>query len=276
MKKALKGALGNLLISANPQKAEQLSTLGMTSVDKHDLNVSERLMRFAMLQKIEQEQDFEALEALHKNYWMNRGSEYFLNTNDHFETIFQPECSFLINILAKYVTESSSNFSTLLEIGTGNGDVLKHLSERLPSVNKFIGVDLSHNQIDLNVERFQNEPKLEFVAADGLEWATEYAEPNTIFFTSRGVLEYINQSNLEKLFAVAAGLSNTMIVTIEPNGLDHDFAAEPDSRLYGLEKSFSHNYPAKMIEAGFDLIHISEKRYEEQAHKLSFTIGVKK
>ena len=87
MRQTLKGALGNLLISANPQKAEQLSTLGMTSVDKQDLKMTERLTRFAMLQKIEQEQDFDALEALHKNYWMNRGSEYFLNTDDHFETI---------------------------------------------------------------------------------------------------------------------------------------------------------------------------------------------
>ncbi|MEM9777232.1 MAG: class I SAM-dependent methyltransferase [Chloroflexota bacterium] len=275
MRQTLKGALGNLLISANPQKAEQLSTLGMTSVDKQDLKMTERLMRFAMLQKIEQEQDFDALEALHKNYWMNRGSEYFLNTDDHFETIFLPECSFLIDILAEHVAGSESKFRSLLEIGTGNGDVLKYLSERLPSINTFTGVDLSHNQIDLNVEKFRDNPKLEFVAADGLEWVEQYAESDTIFFTSRGVLEYVTQSNLEKLLRTAAGLGNTIFVTLEPNGLDHDFAAEPNSKLYGLEKSFSHNYPAQMIQAGFDLIHMSEKRYEEQAHKLSFTIGMK-
>jgi hypothetical protein len=257
----LANTFGQLLILLRPKKAHQLSEKGMTLV-LNNLSITERLMRRAMLKNIEKTQDYDTLAELHQKYWTKQGSDFFSATNNTFETIFLPDCSFIFELLKKELSNHSQDFNTLVEIGTGNGSVLKYLSSEFPEINHFVGIDLSPVQIKLNNKKFHKNKRLEFVASDGFEWVKKYGQGNTVFVTSRGVLEYFTEERLQAFLKEINGLGKTIFVAIEPNGTDHNFEINPKSQTYGPERSFSHNYPKLFKNAGFRLWHISYKPFD--------------
>lgn len=265
--------IGNGLIFLFPKKAIRLSEKGMTLVMNNNLNLLERLMRHAILKKVEKKADVETLAKLHRNYWVNQGSEFFSSTNDSFENEFLPNCSFIFNLLKNELSNQTVHYTTLVEVGTGNGNVLNYLCSAFPEIDRFIGIDLSPVQIELNRKKFIENKKLEFVASDGFDWVKTHGQGHTIFVTSRGVLEYFTEKRLQAFFKEINQLGKTMFVAIEPNGVAHNFKVNPHSELYGHERSFSHNYPELFKNAGFSLWHLSSKPHDDAA-VLSF-IGAK-
>ncbi|MFK7800272.1 MAG: class I SAM-dependent methyltransferase [Anaerolineae bacterium] len=270
MKEQIKNILGNILISLQPKKAAELSANGMTLIVNDKLTLQERLMRNAILKKTEENQDFDTLAEFHRNYWVNQGTEYFSLTDDNFETVFLPDCAFIFELLQDQLENGTQQPHTLIEIGTGNGDILNYLGEKLSQIDKLIGIDLSPDQTKINQNKFKDNSRLEFVASDGFEWVNKHGTANMIFVTSRGVLEYFTQERLLAFFNKLNSLENTIFVAIEPNGLEHDFSINPDSQPYGNERSFSHNYPKLFTKAGFKLWHQSRKAYPDNDHYLSF------
>ena len=148
------------------------------------------------------------------------------------------------------------------------------MSSKFPEIDRFIGIDLSQEQISLNGDRYGVNKKLEFVAADALDWVKEHGQGNTIFVTSRGVLEYFLEPRLQELFNHVHGLGKTIFIAIEPNGADHNFEINPNSQLYGHEPSFSHNYPKLFKNAGFDVWHFSQKIWHKASDMQTF-VGAK-
>lgn len=267
----LKLMLGNLLIKFFPQKADQLKQSGMTLVIQDKMSKMERLMRAAILAEVEEKEDYSELSELHKNYWLNRGDDYFDLTDDNFKSVFMPDCSFIFDQLREKLGDEHE-YTRLVEIGTGNGDVLMYLSEKFPEMKEFYGIDLSAKQTAVNNKRLTRLP-VKFVAADGFEWVEQNGTPNTIYVTSRGVLEYFTQERLLAFFQMIMRQEPSMFVAIEPNDLDIDYAKDFDSRPYGNERSFSHNYKRVFERAGFDIQHLSWKVYEDNDHKLVFIIA---
>lgn len=257
----LASTFGNVLVRLRPEKARQLSDEGVTLV-LNNLSLSERLMRRAILKTLEKNRDYNTLATLHKNYWTKQGADFFEATNDTFENNFLPDCSFIFDLLKKELLKHPEDFTTLVEIGTGNGNVLKYLGTKFSDVKKFIGIDLSHNQIELNTKKFSKDKRFEFVASDGFEWVKKYGEQHTIFVTSRGVLEYFTEIRLKQFLDEVYNLGKVIFIAIEPNGTDHDFKTNPKSQPYGNERSFSHNYPALFKNAGFKLWHLSDKPFD--------------
>ncbi|WP_159019918.1 methyltransferase domain-containing protein [Algibacter sp. L3A6] len=256
--------IGNLLVFLFPEKAKKLSEKGMTLVMKNNLSISERLMRNAILNKVESEADNDTLATLHQNFWKNQGSTFFSSTDDSFNSHFLPNCSYMFDLLKQELSKEPTTYTKLVEIGTGNGNVLNYLSSEFPEIESFIGLDLSSDQVKNNKEKFANNDKLEFIASDGLEWVKNYGEHNTIFLTSGGVLEYFTEDQLEVLLKEVFGLGKVYFIAMEPNGLDHDFELNPNSQLYGHERSFSHNYSKLFKNAGFRIWHMSHKDWNEQ------------
>ena len=259
----LTASIGNALVFLRQKKAQQLSQTGMTIVHYDSMGIAERLMRSAILKKVEKSQDYNNLEDLHKNYWINKGADFFLETEERFETEFLPNCAFVFDELERELLHSPVMFRTLVEIGTGNGKVLEYLSDKFPKINRFVGIDLSRDQIEINNEKFKENKKLEFAATDGFDWVKAHGHGNTIFVTSRGVLEYFKEDRLQALLNEISNLGKTMFVAIEPNGIKHDFEKNPNSEPYGHERSFSHNYPKLFKNAGFDLWYKSNKPLNE-------------
>ncbi|NAS32277.1 methyltransferase domain-containing protein [Flavobacteriaceae bacterium R38] len=260
----LASTFGNMMVLLRPEKARQLSKEGVTLV-LNNLSLTERLMRRAILKKVEKKEDFETLAELHQNYWTNQGSDFFEAMNDTFEKNFLPDCSFIFELLKKELSNQPKVFNTLVEIGTGNGNVLEYLSSEFPEIDHFIGIDLSPVQIDMNNKKFHEDQRLEFVASDGFEWVKKHGKANTIFVTSRGVLEYFTEDRLQTFLKEVDNLGKTIFIAIEPNGTDHDLKTNPGSQLYGPERSFSHNYPKLFKNAGFSLWHLSYKPFDESS-----------
>lgn len=263
---------GNLLVFLKPKRAQQLSESGMTLV-LNKMSITDRLMRRAILRKLEINKDYKKLAQLHQNYWANKGSDFFLNNEKTFTNEFLTNCTFIFDELEKELLNTSVHYDTLVEIGTGSGSVLNYLSLKFPKIDRFIGIDLSSIQIQINNEKFSKNKKLEFVASDGFDWVKAHGKGNTIFLTSRGVLEYFTEERLQALLLEINNLGSTIFIAIEPNGIDHNFEINPKSQPYGYERSFSHNYVELFKNAGFSIWHVSQKPHDELAN-MSF-IGAK-
>ena len=261
--------IGDLLVFLMPKKAEEFAKTGMTITDGNKITLTERFIRKSLLRKVEENSDHETLSKFHKAYWENQGDNFFAATKDSFENNFLPECSFIFELLKEKLSTENEGFNTIVEIGTGNGKVLNYLSEQLPQINRFVGIDLNQNQIKQNKETYKKNTQLEFVASDAFDWVNTYANKNMIFVTSRGVLEYFTESRLQDFLQQVNRLGNTIFIAIEPNGVDHDLKINKHSEPYGYERSFSHNYELLFKNAGFNLWHHSKKDSSTE-HYLSY------
>ena len=269
--------LGDFLVFLQPKKARQLSANRITLIhkNKNDMTLPERLMRFALVQKLEKIEDYDTIAELNRNFWVNnQATELFSETEDTFNTDFLPNCTFIFDLLKKELSNQSEEFHTLVEIGTGNGDVLNYLSTEFPQINRFVGIDLSLDQVELNNKRFYSNKRLEFVAADAFDWVKEHGHSHTVFVSSRGVLEYFLEQRLQEFLNEINLLGKVFFIAIEPNGEDHDFDTHPNTQLYGSEPSFSHNYPKLFKNAGFSLWHFSQKPWFQGGNTQTF-IGAK-
>jgi len=253
IKNKIKFFLGSLFITLQPKKAAQLSKNGITISLRNNLTIKERLMRYALLKRAEKNKDFDSLAEFHHNYWSKKGKDYFDHTDDILETFFKPYCTPILRYLENMLMHQNEDFDTIVEIGTGNGDALNYLSLKFPKIDRFIGIDLSSAQVELNKRKFHENLRLEFVVSDGSEWIKSHGESNTIFITSRGVLEYFTQQQLQDLLKELKNLGNTIFIAIEPIAADHDFSANPNSMVFGSESSFSHNYMMLFKNAGFNI-----------------------
>lgn len=275
--KTIARILGNILVFLLPNKARQLSENRITLVhkNKNKLSILERLMRYALVQKLDKIEDHDTIAELNRKFWAdNSATELFSETEDTFQTDFLPNCTFIFDILKDELSNQSEQYDNIVEIGTGNGDVLKYLNIEFPQIKRLVGIDLSQHQIELNTKKFEKDHKLEFVAADAFDWVKEQGQKNTIFVSSRGVLEYFLEQRLQDFLIEINQLGKTIFVAIEPNGADHNFETHPNTQLYGSEPSFSHNYPKLFKNAGFSLWHFSQKPWFNGGNTQTF-IGAK-
>lgn len=271
------GAVGNMLVFMQPKKARQLSEHRMTLVHKNSkkMSLSERLMRFALVKKLEKIENHEKIAEMNRNFWeSNKATDLFSETESAFINDFLPNCTFIFDLLDKELINQPEKFHTLVEIGTGNGDVLNYLSSKFHQINRFIGIDLSSHQVEINKKKFSDNIKLEFVAADAFDWVKEHGCGNSIFVSSKGVLEYFVEQRLQEFLNIINQQGKTMFVAIEPNGADHNFDTQPNTQLYGNEPSFSHNYPHLFKNAGFTLWHFSQQTWPRGSDLQTF-IGAK-
>jgi hypothetical protein len=276
MIRKLASIFGDILLILRPKKARRLAESRVTLVHKKKkyLSVQERLMRYALMQKLEIIEDHKRIAELNKNYWTNIPVEAFKELGDGFITDFLPNCTFIFKLLKKELSNHTEEFNLLVEIGTGNGNVLNYLSSEFPQINNFIGIDLSSAQIEINRKKYSSNKKLDFVSSDAFEWVKEHGQCNTIFVTSRGVLEYFEQYRLQEFLNKINQLGKIIFVAIEPNGKDHNLEKTTDSELYGFEPSFSHNYPKLFKKAGFSLWHFTQKPWSNGGNTQTF-IGAK-
>ena len=274
MKNFIKTIVGSILIVIMPKKAKELSNKGMT-IDV-GLTLKERLMRHTLLGKAKKDEDFETLSQFHQDFWTNKADEYFSTRffNNVLEDFFIPKCSFLVDLLKEKLDQEGGKFNILVEIGTGEGTVLNYLSSQLPNVNRFIGIDLSTAQIESNKNLFSKNKKLEFVASDAFDWIKENRNDHMIIITCNGVLEYFTQSRLQDFFNELNSFGKVIFVAIEPIGVNHDFLKNPNSEIYGIENSFSHNYVKMFKDAGFNIWHQSKENYLNSDLYMDF-IGAK-
>ena len=262
VKLALRRALGRIACVLLPGKARALSA----GEGPASFGLVDRLMLAALRQRAEREGTLEEFTARQqRRFWSSGAAADFHSTQEqYFEEWFLGHNRALLEELEKAVAEGS--YGTLCEIGCGTGLALVELRRRLPGINRFVGIDLSEEQIRRNRTRFADD-RLEWVAGDALAWILAGGGPGWVFLSNNGVLEYFTRDDVQKLFGhLASRLRPTLISLCEPVGMEHDLDGDSGSSPYGTERSFSHNYPHLLREAGFDVLYESEIR--RSGHRL--------
>ena len=236
-------------------KAIEAGTIG------EHLSAADRLIVGALVHRaIAREEPLDHLAYLHRHLWNgDHITTFHASAENRFDDWFLPYQSIVIDALEKdLAAQTPGQFHTLCEIGTGSGIVLDYLSRRLakPGISTCIGLDLSPAQVAIDAQRF---PACRFIAADACEWIPEHAGPGWIFFCCGGVLEYIPQAALAKLFAhTVANHAPARWVIVEPVDLAHDLINDTKSRPFGFESTWSHHYPHLLTQAGMTVIYQHE------------------
>jgi SAM-dependent methyltransferase len=198
------------------------------------------------------------LEALHKDFWGGqRAKGWYDVTAERFETHNLPVFAEWVERCIPAIVER--HIARVCEFGCGDGQWLNYLSEKWNGPTHFLGLDLAEEQIQLNQSRY---PHLSFESDDLTRWVHDHAMPDTIFVTQGGVLEYLSQQSLSGfLEAIVGRAPNSLLFLIEPLAEDFDLSTQSESLPYGVELSYSHNYPALMQDAGISIDFQDERRW---------------
>lgn len=220
-----------------------------------------RLVRNGLYARALEQGDFAKLRGYLSKYWGQEAKNFHDAWQDRFERMFLKHDVVVVDELEEAMASLPDNagFDHLYEIGCGGGQVLSYLADRLTGIDELVGIDLGAEQIKANVATY-DQPKMSFHAADAVEWVPTNAKPCSVVLTNGGVFEYFLKEELQSLFAhIAEILAPAAVVVVETIGSDHDLDAHQESFVYGRELSFSHNYPHLLREAGFEIVHQSER-----------------
>ncbi|MEM7032142.1 MAG: class I SAM-dependent methyltransferase, partial [Chloroflexota bacterium] len=257
----LTGTVGSRLLTLAPIQVDRLVQDGFNFGKNGRHGLFEGILRAGLIRRALAKQNLTELETYHRNFWQSKNGFHFHDgQRNAFEQIFLRH--FESDILAHlHILMANHTYDVVCEIGTGTGQLLDYLANKLPTVERFVGIDLSQDMIDDNLQRYDN-PKLEFVVSGGQEWIEENGQPNWIFVTNRGVLEYFLQDKLEAMLGhISQNLAAAIFVVIEPISIDHNLETDFDSKPYGREYSFSHNYPHLFRQAGFEIQYSNHQTY---------------
>jgi hypothetical protein len=136
------------------------------------------------------------------------------------------------------------------EIGTGNGELINGLSRRLAN-NRFIGVDLSNEQIRANKSRYLENTKLEFSCSDILEYLKNNALKEMVYISYVSLTTFTPDAVNELFTMIAKSAAPAVLALYEP--ADPIIANGDQSALRG-GLAYSHNYITLAKKHGFDIL----------------------
>lgn len=200
------------------------------------------------------------LEAYHKAYWQTQNKFHF-SSGGRTNQVYIPAFGHIIQTLEEVLFER--DIQTVCEFGTGDGKWLNYLSQQWPSIDRFVGVDLSAIQININQSKYQH---IEFYCADLTEWVEKNVSPYTLYHTNGGVLEYLSKNAIVRVLdIIRLKAINSMILLIEPIYGDYDIQKTTDSIVSGFEYSYTHNYVHLLKSVGFESVNYVDM--EVQGHR---------
>jgi Methyltransferase domain len=255
----VKYGLGWILATLLPQKAEAVRN-GFTIPQDWDSSrsspITDRLIRFyigAQAKATEQNSPGQ-LEKIHQNFW-SQTATYFTDMGDRTENIYIPLYKDIVQRNTPFLVDHK--IQTVCEFGTGDGQWLNYLSQQWGMVQRFIGIDLSANQVAINQQRY---PHLEFVTSDLVSWTAANAAPNRLYHTNSGVLEYLSEDSVKHLLSILKDRAkNSILFLIEPIYGDYDIHRETTSKIIGYEHSYTHNYVHLLEAANIKVISHEER-----------------
>lgn len=268
-KHTLKQVIGRILIKFMPERAAQIRNQSF-SMSVGERNIIDTLLRAGVAHQLDKENQHDEMSRYHQQFWAGeQGAAYHRGVREIVIDVLGNHFEFLVPDVNALIAEQP-NLTTLCEIGCGGGTLLTQLSKQLNGVDRFVGVDLSPAIIEENKRLY---PEIEWAVGEGLQWVRENGPSNTIYLSFRGVLEYFTEQNLDALFTeVAQNKPGSVFVLVEPLGLDFDFERDMQSRTYGTEYSFSHNYRHLLERNNYDVRTFEVVRLDD--HQLCAAIAV--
>lgn len=257
----IKGLAGRLLISCAPGFSSEIRKRPFAG----NWGYLGRLIRNGYYLRAVAEKDFELTQRFLTDFWKSPESRGFFDNFPHrFESVFLRHHAGIVGEIDRVFREWPDLVPQIVEIGVGDGQVLAYLESRLKQFGGFHGIDVNRRQIEINRKTFSGDPKFAFSTENTLHWLIRNPAPGTVIYTNGGVFEYFTRGQLLELFRELAASSRPCAVAVtETIAIDHDLRSEPESFHYGREFSISHNYPAILREAGFEIRHLNDRSTEE-------------
>lgn len=235
-----------------------LPRLGSEIEDNRNTDRAARLKRLILHARAERARktgNFAHLEDTLSSFWKGQTGDQFHGAyiEARFE-LFLKLHAYALDNLADALANTVPSVSRVIEIGCGDGQVLNHCRQKLPSITEFVGLDLNQAAIDRATRAFATSgAELRFVTRDALHWLPQNPKTGTAIITNGGVLEYFSQNSVSLLLETLAKSAPCAALLIEPLAPEHDLNSEVQSYVFGRENSFSHNYPYLLRQAGFDV-----------------------
>lgn len=251
-----KAAAGRWLEKRRPELAARVAR----DPFRADHGPAARLIRNALQARAVDERDHDLLERFLRNYWSSEtADEFFEHFSHRFETLFLRHHLGVVEELDRRLDASGHGLSRLVELGSGDGQALEYLRMRLPQLEEFVGLDLNRVQVEACAERCADPPELRFEHVGDEDWLRRNPRPGTILFTNGGVLEYMTRRRVRSLLDALRAGGPCVAAFTETLALDHELERDDASHPYGHELAFSHNYPAILREAGFEVKHVNDR-----------------
>lgn len=252
--KQIRFLLGSVLLRMRPEEAATVDAAPYSS----ELNAMERLLRNGLYYQALRKRDFATLGRYLKDYWsVDAGVDFHERFSERFDDQFLLRDVRLMPEVERLLTDSPQ-YTTLCELGCGNGMVLDYYREHLPAFERYLGLDLSTVEIEKNRARY--DAALEFEVADITEWSTSHPTQGIVFLTNGGVLECIAPDELNKLIRMARKDGGPVAFAITENiAIDHQDEIDRQSHVYAWEFAFSHNYHYLFRAAGYRIRYSHER-----------------
>jgi SAM-dependent methyltransferase len=174
-----------------------------------------------------------------------------------------------IEALDEFVRTSGLGFSRLVEVGCGIGASLSYCAEKLPWAREAVGIDINAEAVGRAAAGQPPGSRLRFQCADAQGWLSANPQAGTVMISNGGVLEYFSQEHVDRLFEALALARPAAILLLEPVDDDCGLDGKPDSRTFtsvggvGSETTFSHNYRARLQQAGFEVVLSEDTRFNQ-------------
>ncbi|MGB0865425.1 MAG: class I SAM-dependent methyltransferase [Granulosicoccaceae bacterium] len=248
--KILSGLALSVVMPTRKAHMERVATIPWHEQSEPD--AIDRLIRTALLWQKSRDRSGASLASLHKSFWTQQSAEaYYAGTQSRFAKTFLPHFDHFLQTYAKHLQQQE--IRTLIEIGCGDGQLLRHAKQTLP-IDRAIGLDLSVDQIEKN-NATNTAEGIEYHSGDARSWIADNAGSNTAYMTGLGVLEYFTEKQLSLLLGhIAAEKSPALALLIEPIDIHADLTSFNRSYVVGEEHSFTHNYPRRLIESGWKIL----------------------
>jgi SAM-dependent methyltransferase len=252
-----KTVLGSLIALVRPDLARSLGTGQSVATGKHLR--AKRLILHARLERARWRGDHAAVRQSLAGFWQNETADFFYSGFRHrFEQSFLGPHQVIVDQLV--ALNDACPFSTLVEVGCGDGRVLAHCANRLPNLQRLTGLDINPKIIETNIRTWATEPRLSFAQADAARWLADAQTDGMILLSYGGVMEYFNEADLKAIYTRLGRNRRVAVAMVEPLAPHHDLTTQNRSFVFGQENSFSHNYAHLLKQAGFKIIFTQEQR----------------
>lgn len=196
--------------------------------------------------------DTASISDAHFDYWKSDvGNAFYDQFATRFNDWFLSHHKVIVDELQEII-QVNSGFSRLVEIGCGDGQVLRYCQNHLSSLSEVVGLDINPTIIERNRKIAQND-SITYVHGNAVEWLKAHPKPGTIVLSYGGVLEYFSQQALRDLLALLAGSAPAMIALVEPIDPEADLESQEISHTFGQEKSFSHPHRRVLEQSGYEV-----------------------
>lgn len=197
--------------------------------------------------------DAGSVSSAHFDYWKSDvGNAFYDQYTDRFEDWFLGHHKVLIEELQR-VVEASGAFHRLVEIGCGDGQVLRYCRDHLPTLERVIGLDINPMIIERNQSAAENHG-ISYVHGDAMAWLAENPQAGTILLSYGGVLEYFSEQALERLLVLLAKNTPCIVAFVEPIDPRADLEEQKESYTFGQENSFSHPHRVVLDRVGYQVL----------------------